>query len=121
MTFLISSQISALIIFVLGEVPVGGELHLVVLGIFDHGVFIDHDQTGDKFSPVTDDDRIVDIDAGLEFVFDKLGGDVFAAGGDDDILFPVGDFQVTVCIDLPNISRVQPSVFDGFRGGCRGF
>ena len=93
----------------------------MVLCVFDHSVFVDHYQTGDEFSPVSDDDSIVDIDAGLEFIFDKLGCDVLATGGDDDILFPVGDLQVTVRIDLPYISRVQPSEFNCFRGGGRVF
>ena len=83
-------------LFVLGEILVGGKLNLVVLGELDDIVFIDDNQAGQEFTPVSNDHGIVDIKTGLEFVLDILRGDIFPACRDNDIFFAVRDGQETV-------------------------
>ena len=66
------------------------------------------------FAPITDHDGVVDVEAGLELVFDILGGDVFAAGRDDDVFFAVGDAQVTVFVEFAHVPGIEPAVLQGF-------
>jgi hypothetical protein len=47
----------------------------------------------------------------LEPVLYHLRRDVLAAGGDDDILLPVGDGEIAVSVDKADVAGLKPSVF----------
>jgi len=47
---------------------------------------------------------------GHEHALDHLRGHVLASGGDDDILFPVGDAQVPVLVDFADVAGMEPPV-----------
>jgi len=64
----------------------------MILGKFHDIVFINHDETCQVFSPVPDDDGVIDIDAGFQLVFDILGCYIFSACRDNDVFFAIGDF-----------------------------
>ena len=44
---------------------------------------------------------------------------IFAGGGDDNILAMPGDIEVSLRIHEPDVSRVEPSIADSFRGSVR--
>ena len=102
-----------LYLVILGQVGKGGKWYSVVLGIFGDIVFVDQDQGGQKFATIADDDGILDIGTELQLIFNKGRGNVFSASRDDDILFAIHYFKMTVFEDA-DVSGVQPAVFNGF-------
>ena len=63
-----------------------------------------------RLSPTTT--AVGDVGVGLEEVLDRLGGDVLAAGGDDDVLFPVGDDQKAVLVEMTDVAGVEPTALE---------
>ena len=102
----------------LGQVPIGGELDLVVLGVFDHVILIDHDQACQEFSSISDDHGVIDIGAEFQLVFNILRGNIFTSGCDNNILFPIRDLQISVLIKFAHIPGVKPSILYSL---CRAF
>ena len=56
-------------------------------------------QRGDERALVAEHQRLRDELAALDDLFDRAGGDVLAAGGDDQILLAAGDVQEAVVVD----------------------
>src|SRR5438270_1568538 len=74
-------------------------------------------QHRDVLALVADHDHLADqLAHGLERVLDRLRSDVLAARGLDQVLFAIGDLQVSVGIDLADVAGVEPAVLvDHFR------
>ena len=89
--------------------------NLLVLREFCDVVLIDHDEAGQVVPTIADHDRVGDIGAELQQVLDRRRRDILAAGGDDDVLHPVGDAQIAV-IERAAIAGVQPAVFQRLGG-----
>ena len=88
----------------------------MVLRELGHVVLVDEDQRDQVLPAVANDHRVLDVGAELQLVLDVGGRDVLAAGGDDDILFPVHDSEIAV-FPRTNVPRVQPTVpIDGLGG-----
>ena len=47
-------------------------------------------------------------------VLDFTRGNVFAAGGDDDVLDAIDDINVSVFVNSPDVPGIQPALFKGF-------
>jgi hypothetical protein len=60
------------------------------------------------------DDRLLDIGAELELVFQEHGAEHLAVGIVHDIRQPVDDHQVAIFVDITGIAGVQPSAFQKF-------
>ncbi len=54
-----------------------------------------------------------------QHALDPLRRNVVAAGIDDDVFLPVGDHQIAVFVEMPDIASMQPAILDGFRGPLR--
>ena len=77
---------------------------------------VERDERGRVGLAVADDERLGDELRRLEVVLEVLRGDVLAAGGDDDVLLPVGDLDEAVRVDLGDVPRVEPAVRVEHRG-----
>ena len=99
-----------------GQAGKGGELDLLVLGELHHVLLVDDDDRADEFPLVADDDRVVDVGRELQQVLDVLRGDVLPAGGDDQVLLPVGDLEEPLRIDLAHVPGVHPAVVERLPG-----
>src|SRR5205807_1940780 len=54
----------------------------------------------------------------LECTFDSLRRDVLPAAGLDQVLLSVGDAQISVSVQLPDVARVEPALpIDDLGGG----
>ncbi len=71
---------------------------------------VEGDQRRRVGAPVADDERLRHEPGRLEVVLEVLRRDVLAAGGDDDVLLPVGDRDEAVLVDRRDVARAQPSV-----------
>ena len=78
-------------------------------GVSGKCIVIGDDQGGYEVAVVADHNHIFDIWNQFQPVFNRLGSNIFSAGCDDDVLFPIGNFQETVRIDLADVSRVKPA------------
>ena len=90
----------------------------MVLRIFHDVVVVNHDEAAQIFPPVADDDRVSDEGRELQLVLDLRCAIFLPPGGYDDVFHSVGDLDVTIVIDLADVTRVQPAVPD--RLGCLG-
>ncbi len=53
-------------------------------------------------------------------VLDRLWRNVFAAGGDNQALLPVGDFEIPLFVEAADVTGMQPSLLvDRLGGGGR--
>ena len=71
---------------------------------------VEHEQRGHVVAPVADRAGLADQRVPLQLVLDQGGRDVLAAGGDDQLLLPVGDLQEAVGVELADVAGVQPAV-----------
>ena len=76
----------------------------------NHGE-IGHDEGDHEFAPVAEDGGVEDERARLERILDGLRRDVFSARGFQQILFPVGDVQVAVRVEVADVAGAKPTVF----------
>src|SRR4029450_5966220 len=74
----------------------------------EQGVHLRNDQCGGEFAPVADDYHLVDVLATFDGVLDRLGRDVFAPAGLNQVLLAVGDEEGTVGVQVPAVARGQP-------------
>ena len=54
-----------------------------------------------------------------QLLLQRSGGDVLAAGGDDDLLGASGDPQITVGVEFTEIAGLEPTVVESIAGGVR--
>ena len=71
---------------------------------------------GDELPPVTVDDRLVEQGVGCQQPFDDRWGDVLARRGDEQVLLAIGDREVPVLVDCPDVTGVKPPVDDDLGG-----
>jgi hypothetical protein len=57
---------------------------------------------------VAEHHHLGDEGRGGDLVLDRLRGDVLAAGGDEDVLDPVGDAEESLRVDLADVAGVEP-------------
>ena len=77
---------------------------------------VEHDQRGHVVAPVADRARLADQRMTLQLVLDEGRRDVLPAGGDDQLLLPVGDLQEAVGVELADVAGVHPpAVVQRFR------
>src|SRR5215472_4490861 len=75
-----------------------------------NGSRIRHDERGDEFALITNNNVVQDVRAGLQNVFNRLRRDKFSTGGLDQIFFAVGDVQIAVGIQIPDVAGAEPAV-----------
>ena len=75
-----------------------------------NGVEIDLDQRARKLAPVGEQDRLADIGAAFEQVFDFAGRDVLSAAGDHDVFLAVDDAEMAVGQLFGDITGMKPAV-----------
>src|SRR5580765_43057 len=73
-------------------------------------VGVERDQGHRIRSTVAVDHHLADERVGLQEILDVLRRDIHAAGGDDEVLLPVGDEQKAVLVDPSDVAAVEPSV-----------
>jgi len=71
---------------------------------------VDGDERGDERPLVAHGECVGHEGRGLERPLDLLGGDVLAAGGDDDLLLAFDDRDETVRADLDEVAGAKPAV-----------
>ena len=77
------------------------------------------DEQGEAGAIVAQDHGLFEERVLEQFGLDRLGGDVLAVEGDDDVLEPVGDEQVAILIQTSDIAGAQPPVVERGLGGLR--
>src|SRR6266446_1092950 len=101
-----------------GQFGVGCKLDSLVGGFCRDCSVIGDDKRDDKFASVADDHGVQDVGAGLERVFDGLGGDEFSSRGFQQILFAVGDEKIVVLVHVADVAGTKPAIFaENFAGG----
>src|SRR3954454_21788069 len=85
---------------------------VVLLGVFDRLFGVESDQCHEVGAAVADDDALGDQRVLLDFGLEVGGGDVLAAGGDDDVLFAAGDLDEALGVDLADVAGVEPALDD---------
>src|SRR6478736_5784105 len=94
-----------------------GERDVVVLREFLDILLVDHHEAGEVWPLVADHYGIRDIGREFQLVLDLGWRDVLAAGGDDDVLHPVGDPDEAFSIDRTDVAGMQPAFrVDGLGG-----
>ena len=93
-----------------GQAGVVAERDVAVLGELLDVLEVDHDDRRQVGALVADHDRVGDVGRELQLVLELARRDVLAAGGDDDVLHPVGDPEVAVAVLHADVAGVQPAV-----------
>src|SRR5271170_4726408 len=86
------------------------EFAILALGFGFDRRKIQNDQYRDKFALVAHHDGIANVRAGLQHIFDRRRRDEFPSGGLQQFLLAVGDDQITVCVELPDVAGAKPTV-----------
>ena len=76
-----------------------------------------HEERGNELAAIAEQDGLGDERMAPELVLNRLGRDALPAGGDDEVLLPIGDRQVALSVKGPDIAGVKPAVWleDGSR------
>ena len=84
------------------------EGYTVSAGIRGEHAVIGHDQRRYELSSIANYHDVVKVRTQLQAVFDWLRRNIFTAGGDNKVFLPIGDFQVPLRVELPDIARMKP-------------
>ena len=87
-----------------GQAGIVTKGHILVLGVFLDVFLIDHDDDRQVGPLIADDHRVGDVRRELQVVFQLRRRDIFATGGNDDVLHPVGDTEITLGINQSDIA-----------------
>ncbi|MCK7506693.1 MAG: hypothetical protein MZV70_23245 [Desulfobacterales bacterium] len=68
------------------------------------------------FPAVADDNGVVNVGRKFQKILQVLGGDIFTARRDDQVLFPVCQFEVSFIVNHTNVAGMHPSVDQNFFG-----
>src|SRR5579862_2848193 len=68
---------------------------------------------------ISDENNLIDDGLGFEELLDSRGIDFLAVRGNDQLLFPAGDIDVTLGIDFGDIAGVKPAIAEHSFGGGR--
>ncbi len=84
----------------------------------DEGLEGRHDQRDKELPPVADNRYLLDEWMGFKVVLDHRGRDIFTAGCDDDVLFPVGYLRYPSSSNGPDVAGLEPALLikNLFRG-----
>jgi len=74
---------------------------------------IDHNQAGQVFPLIADDDGIRNIRRKFKLVFNHGRRNVLAARRDNNVLEPIRNRQITFLIKLTDITGMHPAVNNG--------
>src|SRR6266849_10916714 len=101
-----------------GQFGVGGEFDALISAFGGDGHGVEDNERDDEFAFVAQDHGVQDVGAGLERVFDGLGGDKFARRRLDQVFLAVGDEEIVVLIHVADIAGAEPAVFaENFASG----
>src|SRR5450432_3787761 len=82
-------------------------------------LFIDRDEGGDVGAAIAEHHRLRDQGIPAEPVFELRGGDILAAGRDEDFFLPAGDADEPGIVDVSEVARVQEALGVALRRGGR--
>src|SRR6516164_2649158 len=71
-----------------------------------------HDERTDKLAPVADDQHLPDVRLALEEMFELLRRHILAARRLEQMLLAAGNHEVTVRIQLSEVTGVEPAVLE---------
>ncbi len=72
-----------------------------------------------EFPPVANDRSDSDERMQLQRIFDGLGRDEFSAGGLNEIFFSIGDGQISVGVDVADVTGLEPIALERGAGFVR--
>src|SRR5208337_352941 len=93
-----------------GEFAVGRKFQAFFGEFGGNGGVIRDDEGDDEFALIANDHGVEDVRAGLEDVFDGLRSDEFSGGGFEQVFLAVGDKEVVVLVEIPDVAGLEPTV-----------
>src|SRR5882724_1928013 len=93
-----------------GDFGVGRKPDLLLGSLGGHRHRIRNHDGGDEFPPVTHHHGVENIRTRLQRVFDRLRRHEFSRSRLDQVFFPIGNKEIAVFVDVPDVAGVEPAV-----------